>query len=136
YYSPTNHYKAPHFVDYVLAELRQLGFQPGIQQLNVQTTLDYNMQTIGESIVSSNLAANTWRDKRGVLSSGLVAVQPTTGDILAMVGSPSYNSTGGQINFTTVPRNMGASMKPYPYRPLINPRPQTVVHPVHDYPPP
>src|SRR5207237_449929 len=65
YYSPTNHYKAPHFVDYVLAELRQLGFQPGIQQLNVQTTLDYNMQTIGESIVSSNLAANTCRDKRG-----------------------------------------------------------------------
>src|SRR5260370_41857276 len=69
YYSPTNHYKAPHFVDYVLAELRQLGFQPGIQQLNVQTTLEYNMQQIGESIVSSTLAANAWRETGGVLSS-------------------------------------------------------------------
>ena len=136
YYSPTNHYKAPHFVDYVLAELRQLGFQPGIQQLNVQTTLDYNMQTIGESIVSSNLAANTWRDKRGVLSSGLVAVQPTTGDILAMVGSPSYNSTGGQINFTTIPRNMGSSMKPYTYGAVINARAATVDTPVYDGPTP
>src|SRR5205807_1044902 len=96
----------------------------------------YNMQTIGESIVSSNLAANTWRDKRGVLSSGLVAVQPTTGDILAMVGSPSYNSTGGQINFTTIPRNMGSSMKPYTYGAVINARAATVDTPVYDGPSP
>src|SRR5215467_4848601 len=39
-YAPVNSFKAPHFVDYVLAELRQLGFQPGLQQLNVRTTLD------------------------------------------------------------------------------------------------
>ncbi|TME69604.1 MAG: penicillin-binding protein, partial [Chloroflexi bacterium] len=44
YSAPTNSFKAPHFVDYVLAELRQLGFQPGLQQLNVTTTLDWNMQ--------------------------------------------------------------------------------------------
>ncbi len=136
YYSPTNHYKAPHFVDYVLAELRQLGFQPGIQQLNVQTTLDYNMQTIGESVVSGNLAANTWRDKRGVLSSGMVALEPTTGDIKVMVGSPDYNSTGGQINFTTIPRNMGSSMKPYTYGAVINARAATVDTPVYDGPTP
>ncbi len=136
YYSPTNHYKAPHFVDYVLAELRQLGFQPGIQQLNVQTTLDYNMQQIGESIVSSNLAANAWRDKRGVLSSGMVAMEPTTGDIKVMVGSPDYNSTGGQINFTTIPRNMGSSMKPYTYGAVINARAATVDTPVYDGPTP
>src|SRR5438445_12430871 len=41
YHAPTNSFLAPHFVDYVLAELRQLGFQPGIQQLNVKTTLDW-----------------------------------------------------------------------------------------------
>src|SRR4029077_7772681 len=50
YQAPINHFLAPHFVDYVLAELRQLGFQPGVQQLNVQTSLDYHMQQIGESI--------------------------------------------------------------------------------------
>jgi len=136
YQSPINSFLAPHFVDYVLAELRQLGLQPGVQQLNVQTTLDYNMQTIGESIVSSYLASNEWRDRNGVLSSGMVAIQPTTGDILVMVGSPNYNSTGGQINFTTIPRNMGSSMKPYTYGAVINARAATVDTPVYDGPSP
>jgi len=136
YYSPVNSYKAPHFVDYVLAELRQLGFQPGVQQLNVQTTLDWAMQQKGEAVVSSNLNANLWRDRNGALSSGLVAVQPTTGNILVMVGSPSYNSTGGQINYTTIPRNMGSSMKPYTYGAVINARAATVDTPVYDGPSP
>lgn len=136
YYAAENTSKAPHFVDYVLAELRQLGFQPGIQQLNVKTTLDWTKQQIGEAVVSSNLQGNLWRDRKGVLSSGLIAVQPTTGDILVMVGSPSYNSTGGQINYTTIPRNMGSSMKPYTYGAVINARAATVDTPVYDGPTP
>src|SRR5256885_5723471 len=136
YQAPINSFLAPHFVDYVLAELRQLGFQPGVQQLNVKTTLNWKMQQAGQSAVSSNLAKNLWRDKNGVLSSGLVAVQPTTGDILVMVGSPSYNSKGGQINYTTIPRNMGSSMKPYTYGAVINARAATVDTPVYDGPSP
>ena len=136
YQAPVNSFLAPHFVDYVLAELRQLGFQPGIQQLNVTTTLNWKMQQIGQSVVSSNLNKNLWRDPKGVLSSGLVAVQPTTGDILVMVGSPSYNSKGGQINYTTIPRNMGSSMKPYTYGAVINARAATVDTPVYDGPSP
>src|SRR5213595_1358633 len=61
YYAPVNRYKAPHFVDYVLAELRQLGFQPGLQQLSVKTTLNWKMQQAGQSVVSSNLAAKPGR---------------------------------------------------------------------------
>src|SRR3989449_973577 len=136
YQAPVNSFLAPHFVDYVLAELRQLGFQPGIQQLNVTTTLNWKMQQIGQSVVRSNLSKNLWRDPKGVLSSGLVAVQPTTGDILVMVGSPSYNSKGGQINYTTIPRNMGSSMKPYTYGAVINARAATVDTPVYDAPSP
>ena len=136
YQAPVNSFLAPHFVDYVLAELRQLGFQPGIQQLNVTTTLNWKMQQIGQSVVSNNLSKNLWRDPKGVLSSGLVAVQPTTGDILVMVGSPSYNSKGGQINYTTIPRNMGSSMKPYTYGAVINARAATVDTPVYDGPSP
>src|SRR3979409_1676033 len=89
YQAPINSFLAPHFVDYVLAELRQLGFQPGVQQLNVKSTLELNMQRVGENIVSSNLAANLWRDRYGQLSSGLAAEDPRTGEILAMVGSPN-----------------------------------------------
>lgn len=137
YNAPINSFLAPHFVDYVQAELRQLGFQPGIQQLNVKTTLNWNMQTIGQNIVVSNLDGNLWRDRNGKLSSGLVAVQPTTGDILVMVGSPNYNDTdGGQINYTTIPRNMGSSMKPYTYGAVINARAATVDTPVYDGPSP
>src|SRR5437868_11527400 len=136
YYAPVNKFSAPHFVDYVLAELRQLGFQPGIQQLNVKTTLNWKMQQIGQSVVSSNLAKNLFRDRNGVLSSGLVAIQPTTGDIMVMVGSPSYNSKGGQINYTTIPRNMRSAMKPYTYGAVINARAATVHTPAYDGPSP
>src|SRR5215472_4002899 len=136
YYAPTNSFLAPHFVDYVLAELRQLGFQPGIQQLNVKTTLDWGKQQIGQDVVVSNLGKNLWRDRNGQLSSGLVAIQPTTGDILVMVGSPNYNADAGQINYRTIPRNMGSSMKPYTYAAVFNARAATVDTPVYDGPSP
>ena len=136
YQAPINSFLAPHFVDYVLAELRQLGFQPGTQQLNVKTTLDLEMQHLGERTVRNNLANNLWRDPRGLLSSGLVAENPQNGEILVMVGSPNYNSAGGQINFTTIPRNMGSSMKPYTYAAVFNARAATVDTPVYDGPSP
>ena len=143
-YSPVNSFLAPHFVDYVLAELRQLGFQPGVQQLNVKTTLDWNTELIGQSVVESNMARiacnsrnnNYGCDPRGQLSSGLVAVDPHTGDIIAMLGSPNYNADAGQINYTTIPRNMGSSMKPYTYGAVINARAATVDTPVYDGPSP
>jgi membrane peptidoglycan carboxypeptidase len=155
YQAPINSFLAPHFVDYVLAELRQLGFQPGTQQLNVKTTLDYHMQTIGNTVVNHNLAAKggscygghdgwpylseagakCW-DPNGQLSSGLIAMDPKTGEILAMVGSPNYNASAGQINYTTIPRNMGSSMKPYTYAAVFNARVATVDTPVYDGPSP
>jgi len=136
YHAPTNSFKAPHFVDYVQAELRQLGFQPGVQQLTVKTTLNYKMQQVGKEVVVSNLAKNNWRDPNGQLSSGMVAIDPKTGDILVMVGSPDYNAPAGQINYTTIPRNMGSSMKPYTYGAVINARAATVDTPVYDGPSP
>ena len=121
----------------MLPELRQLGFQPGVQQLNVKTTLDYKMQQIGEAVVRSNLAANLYGATRsGQLSSGLIAEDPKTGEILVMVGSPNYNAKAGQINYTTIPRNMGSSMKPYTYGAVINARAATVDTPVYDGPSP
>ena len=136
YQAPVNSFLAPHFVDYVLAELRQLGFQPGLQQLTVKTTLNWRMQQIGQNVVVSNLNKNKNRDLRGQLSSGLIAIQPATGDILVMVGSPNYNAKAGQINYTTIPRNMGSSMKPYTYGAVINARAATVDTPVYDGPSP
>ena len=75
-------------------------------------------------------------DPDGQLSSGVVAEDPTTGDILVMVGSPNYNAPAGQINYTTIPRNMGSSMKPYTYGVVFNARVATVDTPVYDGPSP
>src|SRR5579859_3986499 len=155
YQAPINTFLAPHFVDYVLAELRQLGFKPGIQQLKVKTTLDYKMQLIGEKAVRDTLAYDLGQapapansaaytsyipggnaDPTGKLSSGLVAEDPKTGEILVMVGSPDYNAFGGQYNWTTTPRNMGSSMKPYTYAAVINARAATVDTPIYDGPSP
>jgi len=139
YQAPINSFLAPHFVDFVLEELRQLGFKPGIQQLNVKTTLDLHLQQIGENVVRANLArclAPPSCDPRGKLSSGLVAENPQNGEILVMVGSPDYNSQGGQYNWTTIPRNVGSSVKPYTYAAVINARAATVDTPVYDGPSP
>jgi membrane peptidoglycan carboxypeptidase len=138
YYAPVNTFLAPHFVDYVMQELASLGFQPGVQQLNVKTTLDYNLQAAGESIVRSNLKTNAYRDRTGQLSSAMVAEDPRNGEILVMVGSPDYNShvNGGEINLAITPRNMGSSMKPYTYGAVINARVATVDTPIYDGPSP
>jgi membrane peptidoglycan carboxypeptidase len=155
YHAPVNSFKAPHFVDYVLSELRQLGFKPGVQQLNVKTTLDYHMQQIGEKAVKDTLAYDLGKapappnsgaytqyiptgtaDPGGKLSAGLVTEDPKTGNILVMVGSPDYNAFGGQYNWTTTPRNMGSSMKPYTYAAVINARVATMDTPVYDGPSP
>jgi membrane peptidoglycan carboxypeptidase len=138
FYAPINTFLAPHFVDYVQSELRQLGFQPGLQQLVVKSTLDYSLQSAGEFVVRTNLQANLWRDRGGLLSSAMVAEDPRTGEILVMVGSPNYNAhiNGGEINLTTTPRNMGSSMKPYTYGAVINARVATVDTPIYDGPSP
>jgi membrane peptidoglycan carboxypeptidase len=137
-YSPVTDYLAPFFVDYVVQELSQLGFQPGVQQLTVKTTLDYNLQAQGEAIVRSNLKANLWRDPHGQLSSALVAEDPRTGDIEVMVGGPDYNANknGAKINLATTPRNMGSSMKPYTYGAVIAAKVATVDTPIYDGPSP
>jgi membrane peptidoglycan carboxypeptidase len=139
YQAPINSFLAPHFVDFVLEELRQLGFKPGIQQLNVKTTLNLEWQTIGENVVRANLAhclAPPSCDPKGKLSSGLIAENPQNGEIIVMVGSPDYNAQGGQFNWTTTPRNVGSSVKPYTYAAVINARAATVDTPVYDGPSP
>ncbi|TMD92538.1 MAG: hypothetical protein E6I73_02115, partial [Chloroflexi bacterium] len=64
------------------------------------------------------------------------AENPQNGEILVMVGSPDYNSQGGQYNWTTIPRNVGSSVKPYTYAAVINARAATVDTPVYDGPTP
>ena len=158
-YGASTNYKAPQFVNYVLGELRGLGFKPGQEQLVVKTTLDYGKQQLGEQVVKDNRDANASKDPPAVdcpqlrppqcdqahvgqlvpgqLSSSLVSMNPHNGQILAYVGSPDFNEHGGKYDYVSaVPINPGSSLKPFTYAAAIRDRKITMETPIADGPSP
>ncbi|HEX4213499.1 MAG TPA: transglycosylase domain-containing protein [Candidatus Dormibacteraeota bacterium] len=108
---------APAFVAYVLGQLDQkLGAavaQSG--SFNVYTTLDPNLQQIGDAAVSQGVGD---LKGEGVNNGALVAADPSTGEILAWVGSADFNNAaiGGQFDVVSDGRRQpGSSFKPYVY---------------------
>lgn len=109
---------APHFVDYVIEELRSI-FTPA--ELNrggfeVVTTLDKDIQEKTEQIVlSESVKGNIF--SVGFNNAAVVVVEGETGHIKAMVGSLDYfnEEIKGQVNMTTAPQQPGSSFKPYVY---------------------
>lgn len=76
----------------------------------VKTSLDLDWQKQAESIVSAQTAINAPRKGD---SAALVAIDPKTGEIRALVGSPDWsNAEYGKINFATNARQPGSSFKP------------------------
>jgi penicillin-binding protein 1A len=108
-----NAYKAPHFVDYVTGQLRaQYGddvlYGGG---LRVYTTLNWQMQQIAEKALRNNISRNS---KAHNVSEGcLIALDPTTGAILAMVGSVDPKSHFNRC--TQAGRQPGSSFKAFVY---------------------
>jgi len=81
--------------------------------LRVVTTLNPTLQQIGQNVVT-NVIGSLWR--RNVTQGALVALDPTTGAIITMVGSANPNAYGGQYNLAVwPPRNPGSSMKIFTY---------------------
>jgi len=107
--------KAPHFVFYVLDQLRATYGDDLVDHggLTVKTTLDLTKQEEAQKLVSEQVAnlAN-----RSVSNGALISTKPDTGDILAMVGSIDYyNPQFGSVNVTTSQRQPGSSFKPLVY---------------------
>jgi membrane peptidoglycan carboxypeptidase len=107
---------APHFVNYIRYYLEQkYGAERVFRgDLQVQTTLDLEIQRTGERIVKEQIAQLR---ANNVTNGALVAMIPATGEILAMVGSADYtdDSIDGQVNVTTRERQPGSSIKPMAY---------------------
>lgn len=106
----------PHWVTYIryLLETRydaQTIYRSGFR---VYTTLDPVLQQEADRIVQEQVAALA---EKNATDGALVALQPKTGEILAMVGSADfYNDTiAGQINMALRPRQPGSSIKPITY---------------------
>ncbi len=80
----------------------------------IYTTIDPQLQEKAEKIVKKQI--DDLAD-RHVTDGALVAIQPSTGEILAMVGSADFynEAISGQINMAVSPRQPGSSIKPLTY---------------------
>ena len=109
--------KAPHFVFYVREYLeREYGLRTIEERgLKVITTLDYELQMEAEKILLEGALEN--EKNFNASNIGLVATDPSTGQILAMVGSRDYfdENIDGNVNITLAKRQPGSSFKPFVY---------------------
>ncbi len=109
---------APYFIDYVnrLVDARlSADAHADERNLRVQTTLDLDLQQIAEESVARQLARldKIYKGKR-TPQAALVALDPQTGHVLAMVGGRSYADT--QLNRATDARRQpGSVFKPFVY---------------------
>ena len=114
---PTANMRYPHWVEYIRS-LLESRFDPQTiyrSGFTVYTTLDPDMQDAAQQMVTTQV--NALADKH-VTDGALVAIKPSTGEILAMVGSPDFNNdaNAGQINMAVSPtRQPGSSIKPFTY---------------------
>ncbi|MBV8086615.1 MAG: PBP1A family penicillin-binding protein [Chloroflexi bacterium] len=115
---------APHFVFYVRDLLEQKYGSNFLYQggLTITTTLDLNLQNQAQQIVQQELAKIP--ASKNVNNGALVALDPKTGQILAMVGSRDYNqdlpngTMNGKFNAATSTNpglQPGSSWKPFEY---------------------
>jgi 1A family penicillin-binding protein len=108
---------APHFVMYIKEILTETYGEKTVEQggLKVITTLDLEKQLIAEKAIANQEAANEkdWK----ATNAALVAIDPKTGQILAMVGSKDYfnEDIDGAVNVVTRARQPGSSFKPIVY---------------------
>lgn len=109
--------KAPHFVLWVKEQLEREYGEAVVERggLNVITTIDLEKQNFAEEAVRENVAERG--ERYGFNNSGLVSLDPKTGEILAMVGSANFfdREIDGQVNVMLRPLQPGSSIKPLIY---------------------
>lgn len=117
-FSPSgrNSIVAPHFVFYILSQIESLyGADALLGGLRITTTIDADLQVKAESILNSYALDN--EKKFRASNASLVALDPSTGQILAMVGSRDFFDAAidGQYNAALALRQPGSTMKPFIY---------------------
>ncbi len=95
----TSQYKAYHFVGYVKNLLENMyGTQVSSAGYQVYTTLDYSMQQVAESEINREYNDLNNKYKFNGDDAAMVSIDPKSGEILAMVGSPKGGTT---VNIVT-----------------------------------
>lgn len=131
----TGNIKAPHFVFFVIDYLVKKYGDDVITNsgLRVITSLDYSIQQKAEAVAKKYGVINEKRFNGK--NNAIVAIDPKSGDILAMVGSRDYfdKEIDGNFNATTGRRQPGSTFKPFVYSVLFNKgyTDQTILFDVH-----
>ncbi len=108
--------EAPHFTLLVRQQLEEilgteLLYTSGLE---VTTSLDPSLQEAAEQIVAEQVALLA---EYNVSNGALVAMDPATGQVLALVGSADFDNVeiDGQVNMALAPRQPGSAIKPLVY---------------------
>jgi penicillin-binding protein 1C len=126
--------EAPHFVAYVTTWLEdRFGLEAIYTQgLIVTTTLDLNWQHSAEAIAQRQLKrlqegttpnAQVNSPGKNANNAALVALDPNSGEILTMLGSPDYFNAqiDGAVNAAIALRQPGSAIKPLTYATAFDP---------------
>lgn len=84
------------------------------EDLDLHATLDSGTQALVERIVRRDHKA---RVHRGIRHVSVVVADTSTGEVVALIGSPDANSSGpgDQVPMFDVPRSPGSALKPFIY---------------------
>lgn len=108
---------APHFVFYVKGLMEEEYGKEVVERggLKIYTTIDPTLQQIAEEVIAEKIERNV--TNFDAHNASFVAINPETGQILAMVGSADYfdEEIDGNVNIATSLRQPGSSFKPFIY---------------------
>src|SRR5258708_5578205 len=122
YADPNVNLHSPHFTLYAEQELKSLleglNLPPSYLTtagLKVYTTLDANLQSLAENVARQQISSI--KQEHNANNAAVVILKPTTGEIIAMMGSVDYNdaSIQGRVNVATSPKQPGSAIKPLMY---------------------
>ena len=122
---------APHFAEMVLSDLyKEYGEERVTRSgFRVTTSLDMNLQKAANEAVDKQIG---FIQRNGGSNAAVLAIDPKTGEIRAMVGSADYtNDQFGKVNMATTARQPGSSIKPLYYAEAMNRdviTPATILH--------
>ncbi|MEZ4592567.1 MAG: PBP1A family penicillin-binding protein [Chloroflexota bacterium] len=113
---PVREITYPHFTVTVLQQAEALLGAQSIYRggLRIQTTLDPAAQQLAETTLA-NARPNI--NAAGANNAAMVVLEPSTGEILALVGSVDFDdeAISGQVNMALAPRQPGSTIKPFVY---------------------
>jgi penicillin-binding protein 1A len=114
-------YRSPYFTTYVIAELvKQFGYERIYRGgLTVYTTLDPQLEEIAQASVTNGVEAGR-KEGYGMHQGALVAEDPRTGEILAMIGGVGFSPKSQFNRAWQARRQPGSSFKGYVYSAAVD----------------